>query len=134
MIWSGNKQIIFKVGPEKNVKKYLLYNYKCIVCLFKTIFTSFLGMIVILLQAIENLTVVLLLQVWALHALALIADSGGPMFRGYVEPTLSLVLQLLLSVPPTTVDVHQCLGKCLSALITSIGPELQGMPSVFDLL
>ena len=66
-------------------------------------------------------------QVWALHALALIADSGGPMFRGYVEPTLSLVLQLLLSVPPSIVDVHQCLGKCLSALITSIGPELQGM-------
>ena len=56
------------------------------------------------------------------------------MFRGYVEPTLSLVLQLLLSVPPTTVDVHQCLGKCLSALITSIGPELQGMPSVFAVL
>ena len=47
------------------------------------------------------------------------------MFRGYVEPTLSLVLQLLLTVPPATVDVHQCLGKCLSALITSIGPELQ---------
>ncbi|KAL8611166.1 hypothetical protein ACOMHN_064456 [Nucella lapillus] len=64
-------------------------------------------------------------QVWALHALALIADSGGPMFRGYVEPTLSLVLQLLLTVPPATIDVHQCLGKCLSALITSIGPELQ---------
>ncbi|KAL3874425.1 hypothetical protein ACJMK2_037438 [Sinanodonta woodiana] len=65
-------------------------------------------------------------QVWSLHALALIADSGGPMFRGYVEPTLSLVLQLLLTVPPSSVDVHQCLGKCLSALITSIGPELQG--------
>lgn len=43
-----------------------------------------------------------------------------------MEPTLSLVLQLLLSVPPSTVDVHQCLGKCLSALITSLGPELQG--------
>ncbi|KAL5015585.1 hypothetical protein ScPMuIL_007333 [Solemya velum] len=68
-------------------------------------------------------------QVWALHALALIADSGGPMFRGYVEPTLSLVLQLLLSVPPSAVDVHQCLGKCLAALITSIGPELQGNSS-----
>ena len=65
-------------------------------------------------------------QVWALHALALIADSGGPMFRSFVEPTLSLVLQLLLSVTPAIVDVHQCLGKCLSALITSIGPELQG--------
>lgn len=66
-------------------------------------------------------------QVWALHALALIADCGGPMFRGYVEPSLSLVLQLLLSVPPSNVDVHQCLGKCLAALITSIGPELQGL-------
>lgn len=65
-------------------------------------------------------------QVWALHALGLIADSGGPMFRSYVEPTLTLVLQLLLTVPPSTVDVHQCLGKCLSALITSLGPELQG--------
>ena len=66
-------------------------------------------------------------QVWALHALALIADSGGPMFRSYVEPTLSLVLQLLLSVPPSYIDVHQCLGKCLAALITTIGPELQGI-------
>ncbi|KAH9496165.1 HEAT repeat-containing protein 5B [Bulinus truncatus] len=68
-------------------------------------------------------------QVWALHALALIADSGGPMYRSYVEPTLSLVLQLLLSVPPATIDVHQCLGKCLSALITSVGPELSGNSS-----
>ena len=65
-------------------------------------------------------------QVWALHALGLIADSGGPMFRGYVEPTLSLVLTQLLTVPPFSVDVHQCLGKCLAALITTIGPELQG--------
>ena len=65
-------------------------------------------------------------QVWALHALSLIADSGGPMFRSYVEPTLTLVLQLMFSAPPANVDVHQCLGKCLAALITTIGPELQG--------
>ncbi|XP_022085919.1 HEAT repeat-containing protein 5B-like [Acanthaster planci] len=65
-------------------------------------------------------------QMWALHALALIADSGGPMFRSYVEPTLSLVLTLLLSVPPSNVEVHQCLGRCLAALITTLGPELQG--------
>jgi len=64
--------------------------------------------------------------VWALHALSLIADSGGPMFRSYVEPTLTLVLQLMFSAPPANVDVHQCLGKCLAALITTIGPELQG--------
>ena len=61
-----------------------------------------------------------------MHALALIADSGGPMFRGYVEPTLSLALTLLLNVPHSYIDVHQCIGKVLSALITTIGPELQG--------
>lgn len=65
-------------------------------------------------------------QVWSLHALALIADSGGPMFRGYVEPTLSLALKLLLNVPQSYIDVHQCIGKVLSALITTVGPELQG--------
>lgn len=65
-------------------------------------------------------------QVWSLHALALISDSGGPMFRGYVEPSLALVLKLLLNVPQSYIDVHQCIGKVLSALITTIGPELQG--------
>lgn len=64
-------------------------------------------------------------QVWALHALGLIADSGGPMFRSYVEPTLGLCLKLLLSTPPTVVDVSQCVGKLVSALITTVGPELQ---------
>ncbi|XP_043481711.1 HEAT repeat-containing protein 5B isoform X2 [Leptopilina heterotoma] len=68
-------------------------------------------------------------QVWSLHALALIADSGGPMFRGYVEPTLSLALTLLLNVPHSYIDVHQCIGKVLAALITTIGPELQGNTS-----
>lgn len=65
-------------------------------------------------------------QVWSLHALSLIADSGGPMFRGYIEPTLQLLLKLLLNVPTTYTDVHHCIGKVLSAIITTIGPELQG--------
>ncbi|XP_043232384.1 HEAT repeat-containing protein 5B-like isoform X2 [Amphibalanus amphitrite] len=65
-------------------------------------------------------------QVWALHALALIAESGGPMFRTYVEPTLALALRLLLEVPAAHADVHQCVGMCLAALITTVGPELQG--------
>ena len=56
----------------------------------------------------------------------MIIDSGGPMFRGYVEPSLSLGLKLLLSVPHSHVDVHQCIGRMLAALITTIGPELQG--------
>uniref|UniRef100_A0A7N9AY15 HEAT repeat-containing protein 5B n=1 Tax=Mastacembelus armatus TaxID=205130 RepID=A0A7N9AY15_9TELE len=64
-------------------------------------------------------------QTWALHSLALIVDSSGPMYRGYVEPTLSLVLTLLLTVPPSHTEVHQCLGRCLGALITTVGPELR---------
>ncbi|XP_067939352.1 HEAT repeat-containing protein 5B-like isoform X2 [Watersipora subatra] len=72
-------------------------------------------------------------QVWALHALGLIADSGGPMFRTYVEATLNLMLNSLLTVPPSHTDVHQCLGKCLAALITNLGPELQGTSSpIYD--
>lgn len=65
-------------------------------------------------------------QVWSLYALSLISDSGGPMFRGYIEPALSLGLKLLLTVPQSHVDVHQCIGRVLAALITTIGPELQG--------
>ena len=47
------------------------------------------------------------------------------MFRGHVEPALEQVMTLLLSVSPSNTEIHQCLGKCLAALITSIGPELQ---------
>ncbi|CAH0385852.1 unnamed protein product [Bemisia tabaci] len=68
-------------------------------------------------------------QVWSLHALKLMAESGGPMFRGYVEPSLSLVLRLLLTVPQSHVDVHQSMGNVISALITTVGPELQGSVS-----
>lgn len=48
------------------------------------------------------------------------------MFRSYVNPTLEQVVNLVLTVPSAITEVHQCLGKCLAALITSIGPELQG--------
>ncbi|XP_071454591.1 HEAT repeat-containing protein 5B [Hetaerina americana] len=65
-------------------------------------------------------------QVWSLHALSLMADSGGPMFRGFVEPSLALALRLLLRVPTHHDDVHQCVGRLLSALVATMGPELQG--------
>ena len=64
-------------------------------------------------------------QLWALHGLTLIVDSGGPMFRAYIDITLQHALKLLNSVPAFNSDVHQCVGKLLSALITTIGPELQ---------
>ena len=62
---------------------------------------------------------------WALHGLSLIADTGGPMFRGYVNSTLDLVGELLLTEGAEKVEVHQCLGNLLTALITSLGPDLQ---------
>ncbi|XP_016064989.1 PREDICTED: HEAT repeat-containing protein 5A isoform X5 [Miniopterus natalensis] len=65
-------------------------------------------------------------QTWALHSLSLIIDSAGPLYYMHVEPTLSLIIMLLLNVPPTHAEVHQSLGRCLNALITTLGPELQG--------
>lgn len=72
------------------------------------------------------MTAALVLQAWALHSLSLIVDLAGPLYHVHVEPTLSLVLMLLLTVPPAYAEVHQSLGRCLNALITTLGPELQG--------
>ncbi|CAF4841473.1 unnamed protein product, partial [Rotaria sp. Silwood1] len=75
-----------------------------------------------------------IVQVWALHALALIADCGGQMFRSYVEPSLALILHLLLSIPPSQSDVFQCCGRLLGALIITIGPELQTNTNYISIL
>ncbi|CAF2246902.1 unnamed protein product [Rotaria magnacalcarata] len=75
-----------------------------------------------------------IVQVWALHALALIADCGGQMFRSYVEPSLALILHLLLSVSPSQSDVFQCCGRLLGALIITIGPELQTNTNYISIL
>ncbi|NWW65189.1 HTR5A protein, partial [Ifrita kowaldi] len=73
-------------------------------------------------------------QAWALHSLSLIVDLAGPLYHVHVEPTLSLVLMLLLSVPPAYAEVHQSLGRCLNTLITSLGPELQGSSTTVSAL
>ncbi|XP_074886420.1 HEAT repeat-containing protein 5A isoform X2 [Buteo buteo] len=73
-------------------------------------------------------------QAWALHSLALIVDLAGPLYHVHVEPTLSLVLMLLLTVPPAYTEVHQSLGRCLNALITTLGPELQGSSTTVSAL
>uniref|UniRef100_A0A663ME58 HEAT repeat-containing protein 5A n=1 Tax=Athene cunicularia TaxID=194338 RepID=A0A663ME58_ATHCN len=73
-------------------------------------------------------------QAWALHSLSLIVDLAGPLYHVHVEPTLSLVLMLLLTVPPAYTEVHQSLGRCLNALITTLGPELQGSSTTVSAL
>ncbi|XP_069049146.1 HEAT repeat-containing protein 5A isoform X2 [Lepisosteus oculatus] len=73
-------------------------------------------------------------QAWALHSLSLVIDLAGPLYHAHIEPTFTLVLRLLLSVPPAHVEVHQSLGRCLNVLITSLGPELQGSSSAVSAL
>ncbi|NXP44637.1 HTR5A protein, partial [Heliornis fulica] len=73
-------------------------------------------------------------QAWALHSLSLIVDLAGPLYHVHVEPTLSLVLMLLLTVPPAYAEVHQSLGRCLNTLITTLGPELQGSSTTVSAL
>lgn len=60
-------------------------------------------------------------QVWAIHALYLIIDSGGSMFRNYIEPCVEFILQYTLSNPFINRDVFVALGKLLNAIITFLG-------------
>lgn len=66
-----------------------------------------------------------IVQIWAIHALYLIIDSGGSMFRNYIEPCVEFILQSTLSNPFTNRDVFVALGKLLGSIITFLGPELQ---------
>lgn len=95
---------------------------------------QYLNLSVSILLALAQDQSVAIVQVWALHALALTADCGGQTFRSYVEPSLALILHLLLSIPPSQSDVFQCCGRLLGALITTIGPELQTNTNYISIL
>ena len=62
----------------------------------------------------------------------LIKRTEVAFIRTFVEPTLSTVLSLLLTVPATQLEVVSCLGRVLSALITAVGPELQASYSIVE--
>ncbi|KAM5129642.1 HEAT repeat-containing protein 5A [Mantella aurantiaca] len=65
-------------------------------------------------------------QTWALHSLSIIIDSSGPLYYIHIEPTLTLLLTALLTTSPSHSEVHRSLGRCLSALLNILGPDLQG--------
>ncbi|KAK5857880.1 hypothetical protein PBY51_011093 [Eleginops maclovinus] len=65
-------------------------------------------------------------QTWSLHSMSLVVDLSGGVYRAHAEASFTLVLRLLLSAPPTHPEVHHSLGRCLHALITCLGPDLQG--------
>lgn len=70
---------------------------------------------------------------WALHALSMVVDLAGPLYHSHLEASFTLVLRLLLSTPHTHAEVQQSLGRCLNALITSMGPDLQGALTYFPI-
>ncbi len=47
------------------------------------------------------------------------------MFRDMVDRTLATILKLLLQTQTSSLEIFTCLGRVLSALITTVGPELQ---------
>ncbi|XP_068109960.1 HEAT repeat-containing protein 5A isoform X2 [Hyperolius riggenbachi] len=65
-------------------------------------------------------------QTWALHSLSIIIDTSGPLYYLHIESTLSLILTALMMTAPSHTEVHRSLGRCLSALLNTLGPELQG--------
>ncbi|OCT68730.1 HEAT repeat-containing protein 5A isoform X2 [Xenopus laevis] len=71
-------------------------------------------------------------QTWALHSLSIIIDLSGPLYYVHIEATLSLLLNALITTPPSHPEVHRSLGRCLSALVTTLGPELQGNGAVLS--
>ncbi len=52
-------------------------------------------------------------------------DAAGYEFSMHVKPTLEFVTLALMSTPYLESRVHQCAGSVMSALITTVGPELQ---------
>ncbi|XP_069806227.1 HEAT repeat-containing protein 5A isoform X2 [Dendropsophus ebraccatus] len=88
--------------------------------------TQHLASCVAILHSLSQDTTSPEVQTWALHSLSIIIDSSGPLYYIHIEPTLSLLLTTLLSTHPSHAEVHRSLGRCLSALLNTLGPELQG--------
>eukprot|EP00052_Salpingoeca_macrocollata_P027528 m.261759 g.261759 ORF g.261759 m.261759 type:complete len:1893 (-) comp22753_c0_seq1:42-5720(-) len=84
-----------------------------------------------MLQALAADTAVLV-QTWALHALALTVEAAGFEFSPYVAACTDRIVNVLLSVPLLDTSVHICAGNVLCALITTVGPELQVHDAVRD--
>uniref|UniRef100_A0A8C5QNR6 HEAT repeat-containing protein 5A n=1 Tax=Leptobrachium leishanense TaxID=445787 RepID=A0A8C5QNR6_9ANUR len=70
------------------------------------------------------------IQAWALHSLSTIIDTSGSLYNNHVEATLNLIVTGLLKTSLSHTEVHHSLGRCLSALLNTLGPELQGCGDV----
>lgn len=80
-----------------------------------------------------------LVHTWALHSLALVIEGSGLMFRPYIDSTLQLIYQLLISKPHQVTEdeypeggehnnnnlVSSILCRCLNSVMGVLGPELE---------
>ncbi|GIY21291.1 HEAT repeat-containing protein 5B [Caerostris extrusa] len=58
--------------------------------------------------------------------LALAQDTNAPIVQIICRTNFIYCSQIASAYGSYHIDVHQCIGKCLTALITTVGPELQG--------
>lgn len=63
-------------------------------------------------------------RVWSIQCLMAISESLGPTFRPHVEPVIDNLLKLSVLVPETDWILLQSIGRCLNAIITTVGPEI----------
>uniref|UniRef100_A0A8C5FGF9 HEAT repeat containing 5A n=1 Tax=Gadus morhua TaxID=8049 RepID=A0A8C5FGF9_GADMO len=67
------------------------------------------------------------LQTWCVYGVCVLLDvpSGGGVCVSVCEPSVGLLVQLLLSSPPSPPGLPHALGRLLHALTSALGPELQ---------
>ena len=70
-------------------------------------------------------------HVWALHALALVAQSAGAAYVPRVRSVLELATNLLMVDAATTAALGQCVARIVNASIATIGPELTPGSAVY---
>ncbi|KAM7267217.1 hypothetical protein ACFE04_009383 [Oxalis oulophora] len=64
------------------------------------------------------------LQTWSLHGLLLTIEAAGLSYVSQVQATLGLALDILLSEENGWVELQQCVGRLINAIVAVLGPEL----------
>ncbi|KAH9566013.1 hypothetical protein CY35_04G109200 [Sphagnum magellanicum] len=71
-------------------------------------------------------------HIWVLHGLWLTAEAAGLSYVPYVQATLSLVMDLLLSDDHASPELGQITGRLVNAIVAVLGPELSPGSSLFS--
>ncbi|KMZ65322.1 hypothetical protein ZOSMA_329G00030 [Zostera marina] len=69
---------------------------------------------------------------WSLHALLLTIEAAGLSYVSQVQGTLILAMEILLSEESGSVDLRQCIGRLINAIVAVLGPELSPGSTFFS--